>query len=136
MVLVEGVDYKNIEKTKDGFKYKLLKTQNTQTNLLGYSVHHKYIHLYEDGKLTVEKGYLWDGASGGADTDNFMRASLIHDALCDCYQYSWLPQTFNVRLLIDKELYRICRADGMWLVRAWWVYFAVRRYSRLRYGIS
>lgn len=41
-----------------------------------------YLSLTPAGRLTVKSGYAWDGPSGPTiDTLNFMRGSLVHDAL-------------------------------------------------------
>ncbi len=59
------------------------------------------------------------------DTKSFMRGSLAHDAL---YQlmHEKLLTVADARELADKVLRDICITDGMWKVRAWWVYRAVR----------
>lgn len=85
-----------------------------------------YITLSSAGELIIAKGYAWDGPSGPTcDTLNFMRGSLVHDALY---------QLMRERLL-DKEYYRdpadrllraMCKEDGMSALRAWWVYVGLR----------
>jgi len=43
---------------------------------------HPYLKLDGDGQFEFSKGYAWDGPSGSTvDTLNFMRGSLVHDAL-------------------------------------------------------
>lgn len=78
-----------------------------------------------EGKLKIKKGYSWDGPSGPTiDTKNFMRASLIHDALYQLMREEILPQT--QRITADEILRNECRNDGMSRIRAWWVYHGVR----------
>lgn len=85
----------------------------------------EYIDLDCDGWLTIRKGYAWDGPSGPTiDTDTFMRGSLAHDAAYQLIREGHLPQ--EARPLADQMLRRICKEDGMWGVRAWWVYWGVR----------
>ncbi|MDD5339290.1 MAG: DUF1353 domain-containing protein [Dehalococcoidales bacterium] len=87
-----------------------------------------YIRLTAGGRLTVKKGYAWDGASGPAiDTPCTMRASLAHDALYQLMRLGRLHYAF--RELADKELRRICREDGMGKIRAWYFYWAVRIFA-------
>ena len=84
-----------------------------------------FIVLSSAGRLTIKRGYAWDGPSGPAiDTKNFMRGSLVHDALYQLMREGHLPQTY--RRDADKELKRICLEDGMSAMRAWWVYEGVR----------
>jgi len=89
----------------------------------------EYIILNSEGKITIKKGYAWDGPSGlTIDTLNFMRGSLVHDAF---YQLMRAGE-------IDKEVYRepadrllreMCKQDGMSSIRAWWVYKGVRAFG-------
>ena len=79
----------------------------------------------ELGNLSIKKGYSWDGPSGPTiDTKNFMRGSLIHDALYQLMRERVLPQ--DVRNEADQILRKICRQDGMSKLRAWSVYQAVK----------
>jgi hypothetical protein len=42
----------------------------------------RFVTIDKNGNLRIKKGYAWDGPSGPTiDTKNFMRGSLIHDAL-------------------------------------------------------
>lgn len=78
-----------------------------------------------DGKILICGGYAWDGASGPAiDTLNFMRGSLAHDVAYQALREGHLPPEF--REPADRMLRRIVLEDGMWAIRAWWVYHAVR----------
>lgn len=88
-------------------------------------IHTDYIVLTTEGRLTIQQGYAWDGPSGPAfDTHNFMRASLVHDALYQLIRDNHLLA--DRRNMADRLLQRMCREDGMSGVRAWWVYVGVR----------
>ena len=89
-----------------------------------------YIRLGMDGRLTVCKGYAWDGASGPAfDTETILRASLVHDAL---YQLMGMKLIDLIhRKAADEHLYQIARESGMSWARAQWVYRAVRLYGKV-----
>ena len=111
---------------RDGYKYQLVEYYT-----VGVAIHpetlieHDYIRLRPDGTLTISKGYAWDGPSGPTlDTKNFMRGSLVHDALYQLIGEGLLPMA--ARDIADRELRRICLEDGMSEARAWWVYQAVR----------
>lgn len=83
------------------------------------------IALDANGLLTIKKGYAWDGPSGPTiDTPNFMRGSLVHDALYQAMREQLIPQEH--REYADKLLHKICLEDGMSSIRAWMVYQAVR----------
>jgi hypothetical protein len=73
----------------------------------------------EDRTLFIQPGYRWDGPTGPAiDTRNWMRASLVHDALCDLVRYGELPR---MQLpAIHKVMHRILLEDGMSRFRAWY----------------
>lgn len=78
------------------------------------------------GLLTMKKGYAWDGPSGPTiDTKNFMRGSLVHDALYQLMRNGQLAPQW--REGADQELRRICREDGMNRFRAWYVLQGVRK---------
>lgn len=81
--------------------------------------------LSKTGKLTIKKGYAWDGPSGPAiDTSNFMRGSLVHDALYQLMREGLLPG--RKRKPADVLLWLICLEDGMSQTRADYVFHAVR----------
>ena len=89
----------------------------------------EFIELYTGGLLIIKAGYSWDGPSGPTiDTKNFMRGSLVHDALYQLMRAGLLDMKWREQA--DKELKRICLEDGMCKLRAWWVYKAVRRFAK------
>ncbi|MCP3986433.1 MAG: hypothetical protein GY723_18790 [bacterium] len=84
--------------------------------------------LSKTGKLTVKKGYAWDGPSGPTiDTPNFMRGSLVHDALYQLMRERLLPG--RKRKPADVLLWLICLEDGMSRTRADYVFHAVRAFG-------
>lgn len=113
-------------KYRRGYKYV---THEDYTVCLGFNLPKSFATpefiLSENGVLTIRAGYPWDGPSGPAvDTANFMRGSLIHDALYELMRQEYLPQSF--RDAADRILQRICIEDGMCQLRAWWVYQGVK----------
>jgi len=84
-----------------------------------------YMHIDRGGSLYISDGYSWDGPSGPAiDTEDFMRGSLVHDALYQLIRNGHLDKKW--RKPADKIMKRICRADGMPWLRAQYAYWAVR----------
>ncbi len=85
-----------------------------------------YLTLNPTGLLTILRGWCWDGPSGPTlDTKNFMRPSLVHDALCMLIRQGQLSHKFN-RKNVDILLREMCREDGMSWLRSKWVYAGVR----------
>lgn len=115
-----------IIKYKDGYKYQLAETYSVWVAIFpATAIRHNFISLSPLGFLSIRKGYAWDGPSGPTfDTKNFMRGSLVHDALYQLIREGLLP--LSERENADAELRRICLEDGMSAVRAWWVYQGVR----------
>lgn len=60
------------------------------------------------------------------DTKSFMRGSLIHDALYELIRKGLI----NNKEEADKLLYNICIEDGMWSLRAKWVYVGVHYFGK------
>lgn len=121
-------------KYNTGYKYQLV--EDYQFSLVDVDPEHKdvwlklriltdYVNIYK-GVMTIYHGYAWDGPSGPAiDTHNFMRGSLIHDALYQLIREKQLPEDVY-RIHADEILKRVCIEDGMSKIRAWWVYYGVR----------
>lgn len=116
---------------RGGYKYQLatdyelqLPSWNQENDVLT-----PYIRVTAGGRMRIRKGYAWDGPSGPTiDTRNFMRGSLVHDALYQLIREGWLP--LDARLPADQLLRALCREDGMSAIRAWWVYQGVRWFAR------
>lgn len=105
-------------KYRAGYKYQLVERFTYETGIIpGRHIQTEEYALSVDGLLTVDKGFCWDGASGGIDTKNSMRASLVHDVLYDMIRCKLLP--LSTKEQADDLLYDICRIDGMSAVRAW-----------------
>ena len=111
---------------RGGYKYQLVETYRVGITIRpAQTVVHDYITLDEDGTLSIAAGYAWDGPSGPTfDTKDFMRGSLVHDALYQLMGDGLLP--LSGREAADATLRRICLEDGMSSIRAWWVYLGVR----------
>ena len=110
---------------RKGYKYVLHEDALFPTGILpGQPLETQFILLHTDGELLIRKGYAWDGATVASDI-HFIRASLVHDALYQLIREELLTVE-DARLQADKLMRRMCIADGMWKIRAWWVYRAVR----------
>jgi hypothetical protein len=110
-------------KFKCGYKYQLSENYElgTRINIPNIILENNFISMSESGLLFIKKGYAWDGPSGPTlDTENFMRGSLVHDALYQLMREGYLdPKVYKKQA--DALLVSICEEDGMTKLRAWWV---------------
>jgi hypothetical protein len=112
---------------RSGYKYQLVEGYSIKVSVTPQEpINTEYIKLGTDGTLAIKRGYAWDGPSGPTiDTRNFMRGSLVHDALYQLMRDAGLSKD-QWRDEADLELKRICLEDGMSRIRAWWVHRGVR----------
>lgn len=112
---------------KGGYKYQLTEQYTVTIPIIPEgAIETDYISLDMNGLLIIKKGYAWDGPSGLApDTRNFMRASLVHDALYQLMRYQVLDRT-QYRKRSDKLLQTMCKEDEMNPIFAWFAYILVR----------
>ena len=89
-----------------------------------------FISLDVHGNLLVKKGYAWDGPSGPViDTDENMRASLVHDALYQLMRNEYLV-TRTHRKAADQLFKDICKEDGVSNFWASAYYKALRKFGK------
>jgi hypothetical protein len=113
------------------YKYQLLEDYVIQTEIrVPTNVEiPDFILLTINGKLIIRKYYAWDGPSGPTiDTKNFMRGSLVHDALYQLIRERKLTPPH--RKDADELLRTICLEDDMTPFRAWYVYHGVRLFGK------
>ena len=110
------------------YKYQLMEPYNLAIGIKGYEIDTPYLKLDGDGQFEISKGYAWDGPSGPTvDTLNFMRGSLVHDAL---YQLIRMEKiAYHYKEYADLLLKKICLEDGMSNFRANYVYQAVKLFG-------
>ncbi len=109
-----------------GYKYQLKREYTLRLDLRPpQAIDTEYIGFALDGTLRIARGYAWDGPSGPTiDTLDFMRGSLVHDALYQLMRENHLDHAVY-RDQADRLLQRLCIEDGMSTPRAWLVYKAV-----------
>jgi hypothetical protein len=111
-----------------GYKYQLMERYSFDVAIKEYEIDTPYLSLGNDGILIIKKGYAWDGPSGPTiDTLNFMRGSLVHDALYQLMRMGKILYSYKDHA--DRLLQKICIDDGMSKVRAWGVYQAVKLFG-------
>ena len=109
---------------KSGYRYQLASDYVVAVGIK-LTVNTRFLVLTGTGDLFIRSGYAWDGASGPTfDSKNFMRGSLVHDALYQLMREGHIPESYREHA--DRLLQRMCVEDGMTAIRAWWVYKAVR----------
>lgn len=112
------------------YKYQLVEDYDLPIDIRpAADINERFVSLSAGGRLTVRKAYAWDGPSGPTiDTLNFMRGSLVHDALYQLMRMGKLDYRVH-REPADRLLQRLCREDGMSALRAWWVYQGVHLFG-------
>lgn len=114
-----------------GYKYQTVEPYVYETGIQldqAVSTTGKWLQMTRTGRLTVKRGYAWDGPSGPTiDSKDFMRGSLVHDALYQLIREQKIPKTLRKRA--DQMLRDICLEDGMSSIRAEYVYTAVRAFG-------
>lgn len=117
-------------KYKKGYKYQIVEKYEVETQIIPLSpIKSPYISLSKKGKISLKKGYAWDGPSGPTiDTKSFMRGSLVHDAFYQLMREGYLDKK-EYRKSSDKLLKKMCREDGMNAIRASYVYAGVRMFA-------
>ncbi len=125
-ILIKDKDYRSLK----GWKYATKIEMECKVDIPGEVDSNEYIYLGY-GDLVISAHYAWDGASFIArDTPNIMRASLFHDSLCQLIGEGLLGKRY--RKYADQLLRQHCLEDGMSKFRAWYVYMAVRAYSKFK----
>ncbi|CAK0771389.1 hypothetical protein CCP3SC5AM1_720013 [Gammaproteobacteria bacterium] len=116
---------KNISYIKRG-PYQLMVSFSIYINILiDKDINYRGASLSSTGTLTIYEGFLWDGPTGYPFHDNdFMRPSLIHDALYLFIRDGYL--SINNRKEADLLFYKLCLEDGMNKWKAMFIYFLIR----------
>ena len=110
------------------YKYQLVESYQQVIGITGYTIDTAYVRMSVDGRLEICKGYAWDGPSGPTvDTLNFMRGSLVHDALYQLIRLEKIP--FHYKNYADLLLKKNCLEDGMSHLRANCVYQVVKYFG-------
>lgn len=110
------------------WKYQLETDVIFNTGMTSYYVEEAYYGLENDGELTIDRGYCWDGPSGPTfDTKSFMRGALVHDVFYQMMRQGELPR--SKRKQADLELDKLLKEDGMWWPRRKYVYRALRLFA-------
>jgi hypothetical protein len=112
---------------REGYNYQLANTYVQATGITCYSISIDCLTLDAAGILTIQQDYAWDGATDAIDTPDFMRGSLVHDALYQLIREGYLPIT--LRKSADALLIAICKEDGMPWWRLAYVRLAVRKFG-------
>ena len=111
------------------YKYKLTADHRYPTGIVPEAAcGNRFVLLSATGLLTMRDGYAWDGASGPTlDTASFLRGALVHDALYQLMREGLLDPKW--RDPADRLLQKICLEDGMYRLRAAYVYHTVRLFG-------
>ncbi len=99
---------------RSGYKYQLAEDYHIKTSIKPKTnIDTQFIALDKQGNLVVKSGYAWDGTSGPViDTDNNLRASLIHDALYQLMRKRKISAKEH-KDRADRLFRKICKKDGV-----------------------
>ena len=118
-------------KYKEGYIYQMVEDYSidvSNVDIVGYEGESDFLTISKEGLLIIKKGYAWDGPSGPTfHTKNFMRGSLVHDALYQLMREEILPRSCQEPA--DHLLQQICQEDGMSDFRSGYVYEAVKNFG-------
>lgn len=107
-------------------KYRLLST--VECAVPGIPDFHDGKVRASGGRLTIERGFSWDGASGPTfDTPNTMRPSLVHDALYGAIRRGRLLP--GCRKRADGLFRSMLKESGMGMFRRGYFYLGVRLFG-------
>lgn len=118
-------------KYRSEYKYQLANDYQINISIIPKSIiETEFIDLDINGKLKVKKGYAWDGPSGPVlDTEENMRASLVHDALYQLMRNNKLSSRTH-RKAADQLFKDICKSDGVSNFTASVYYKALRKFGK------
>ena len=99
---------------RSDYKYQLADSYGTTIPIAPKeNIETDFIDLDIKGYLLVKEGYAWDGPSGPVkDTEENMRASLVHDALYQLMRNEELSSRTH-RKAADQLFKDLCKADGV-----------------------
>ncbi|MAF83077.1 MAG: DUF1353 domain-containing protein [Gammaproteobacteria bacterium] len=116
---------------RSDYKYQLAEGYEINTLIRPKAdINTEFIRLDVAGDLLVKKSYAWDGPSGPVkDTQENMRASLVHDALYQLMRNNHLKAR-TWRKAADVQFMEICKEDGVSSRTASLWYRGLRRYGK------
>ena len=115
---------------KKRYKYQLEEEYSIMTSIKpDWDVITGLYTIEKTGLVTARYGYAWNGANVALDSLSIIRASLIHDVGCQAIVEGRLARKHKHQ--VDNEFRRICLEDGMSLLRVWYTFKAVDKYSCL-----
>ncbi len=116
---------------RSDYKYQLAEGYEIDTLIRPkVDIRTEFIHLDIAGNLLVKKSYAWDGPSGPVkDTQENMRASLVHDALYQLMRNKHLNAR-TWRKAADIQFMEICKEDGVSSRTAHLWYRGLRRFGK------
>lgn len=113
---------------RNGYNNRLVDRYATHTGIIGEYCGNNHVVLDSDGMLIIEPGYSWDGLTGPVPTTRRnIRATLVHDALCQLLREGLLPAHYRTRA--DALFREVCIGDGVWRPVAWTYWACVRQFG-------
>lgn len=122
---------KSFIKFRSGYKYQLASDFQIKITIKPkIDIDDKYIKIDKKGNMTIIAGYAWDGPSGPVpDTNENMRASLVHDALYQLMRHKYL-KVRESRNKADKLFMKMCIEDGVPRRTAKFYYIGLKTFGK------
>lgn len=140
-MLVRDLRQLAYELSADGLTGRVVRPVAVSTGITGYKAELSGIDrtavLYPDGRLFIAEGFVWDFGSGPAvQTPAMVRASLVHDVLCDMTNARLLPWSCRAKAdRLFRQLLKEYAPRRAWYnpmrLHPWWRWAGVAAYSQL-----
>lgn len=102
-------------------RWRTINDEQYETPIKGYSLiwgnGEFRCRLYEDGRLLIYAGSVWDLGTGAIDTPAMIYASLPHDAFCLMTNSGVLP--WECRMMADKYFKQCLKDAGAGWTALW-----------------
>lgn len=102
-------------------KFKLTEDSLIKTDIVGFEYEDDKVKLDILGNLTGKKNFEFGASGPTLDTENSREGSCYHDLLYHISKmggFDKASDNYKVRLAADELIYRLCRYNGMWELRA------------------
>lgn len=117
-------------KCRKGYKYQLAEDEIFDFPIVNTLVIDTEFITVKDSKMTVKRGYAWDGASGPAiDGQTNMTASLFHDAGYQLIRMGVL--LIDNKGKLDWVFIDMCKNRGMGKIRSWLYAKTLKKFGSL-----
>ncbi len=110
------------------WKWRLTRDYSRRVEWTGQDVIHPWVTII-NSILRIPENYHWNGTDAPSiDTHTNILPSCVHDACYQAIHTGAMPMGPG-KAFADRLFYELCREYGMHPIRAWYHYWAVRRFG-------